>query len=52
MFAEVIANTPIVVFPVIGLLIFFSFMVAVYIRAFSPSRKETYEKIGSSILND
>ena len=52
MFAEVIAHTPIVVFPIAGLILFFGFMVGVYLWAFSPWRKQTYTEIGQSILKD
>ncbi len=52
MFAELVANTNIVIYPVIGLLIFFSFMTGVYAWAFWPSRKAEYERIAASVIDE
>ncbi len=52
MFAALIAGTPIVVFPLVGLVLFFVFMAGVYVWAFLPSRKAGYEQIGKSIFDE
>lgn len=52
MFAEMVSGTALTWFPIVGLVIFFGFMVAVYAWAFSPRRKKMYESIAMSIVQD
>ena len=52
MFSEVVAGSAIVIFPLVGLMVFFTFMSLVYLWAFDPRKKQYFANVAASILRD
>jgi cbb3-type cytochrome oxidase subunit 3 len=52
MFSEVVAGSAIAIFPLVGLMVFFTFMTLVYLWAFDPRKKQYFANVAASILRD
>ena len=51
MYSSLIAGTSVTVFPITGLLIFFTFALAIVWWAYHPKRKVLFERLGSMALD-